>query len=131
MAERLAQWYVFGVAASLLPLLVDALVRLDDGRPAGLNAVLGHGELLLVTGAIAFPAFGMVVMSDVSRVLRGCFGGLAVLTEILVASLYASINREVRVSNPHSVAVQSVVLFLVMLAIGTVCVAVARTEATL
>jgi hypothetical protein len=126
--SRLVQWFIFGVIASLVPLLADALVRHADHRSAGWPEVIGHGELLLVTGAIAFPAFGAILMSDVGGLVRGIFGGFAVVTLFLIALLYASVARVSTQADPHFIVGASLILFVIMLVIGGVCVGVAKTE---
>jgi hypothetical protein len=127
--DRLVQWFLFGVIAAVIPLGADALIRhAEKNTPAGWADVIGHGELLLVTVALAFPAFGAILMSDVDRTLRGVFGGFAVVTLFLIALLYASIAHSAKDTDPHFIVVASIVLFLLMLGIGTVCVAVAKID---
>jgi hypothetical protein len=128
MTRRLVHWSIFAVLASLVPLAADWLRRETANDPASLTSIIGHGQLLLVAGAVAFPAFGALVMSDVHPVTRGVFGGLSLVGLFLVAVLYAQASSPATNIDEHFVVVASIVLFFVMLGVAAICVAVARSE---
>jgi hypothetical protein len=142
--RRISLWLLFGVAAALLPFLPAWFGRelADDvARPPTWEGLFGHGELLLVAVAIAFPAIGMLLASGAAVLVRAVLGGVAVLLLFVTASFYGAVDAlggpvdVARVSqaepNGHVgfVIVVSAITFVAILIVACACVAVARDEA--
>lgn len=62
---RLLCWCVFGVAFTLLPLVVDLAAgsRGEEGRRPGFHEVLGQGELLIISTVLAIGAIGELILA--------------------------------------------------------------------
>lgn len=87
-SEKLVRWLVFGVVFALLPLFFNYLKAYGRGAtisPADLSA---HGELLLISAAIAAAAVGELLASgrryQIAKIIAG--GGSVLL--LAVASLW-------------------------------------------
>lgn len=51
--ERLCVWVFFGVLFALMPVIMDVMSDITRDGSASLEASIDHGELVLVTGALA------------------------------------------------------------------------------
>jgi hypothetical protein len=99
--ERLVKWIVFSVVISLLPLAADWANRISQGRSGisedVLAEVLAHGELLLISAAIAADAVGDLIGSRPEFKMLKYLAGGACLAIILFGSLwYADIAANFR-----------------------------------
>lgn len=95
-ARRLLKWILFSVVISLLPLVADfwnRLMHVDTSNSVVLIIeVLGHGGLLLISGAIAADAIGDLIGSGPEFITLKYVSGGACLAVVLLSSLmYASI----------------------------------------
>ena len=90
--ERLVKWILFSVIISLLPLVADGVNRISQGRSgigqSVLTEVLAHGELLLVSAAIAADAVGDLIGSGPEFKMLKYLAGGACLAIILFGSLW-------------------------------------------
>ena len=113
ISEKLVRWLVFSVAISLLPLVFNFLRAYGRGATPSLIDLNAHGELLLISAAIAAAAIGELVASggryQIAKIIAG--GGCVLV--LAVASLwFADISAPtssgalvdyVRVSNASTV----------------------------
>lgn len=67
--ERLCVWVFFGVLFSLLPVIMDVMSNITRDGGATLEASIDHGELVLVTGALAALSLADLMnhLGDVGR----------------------------------------------------------------
>ena len=129
--DRLVGWLVFAVIASLLPFAISWFGRKLDDDPLSacdvLYAMIGHGELLLASAAIAFPAIGLLFMSRASGTIRGALGGMTLLLVVCAGGFYGAVyTRTLDADDEHFVAVVSVLTFLVLFFASLASVIVAR-----
>ena len=68
---KLGKWLFFEIVFALVPLLFNWLTGELRNRDGGLDAVLGRGELLLVSVAIVAAALGDLVNRGMNTRLRG------------------------------------------------------------
>ena len=114
---RLGRWVGIDVLASLAPLGAAALVRLAKGNPVTLDALIGDGELLLVTIAVVLPVVAAVVMSDMNGGLRAALAIPLLLSLGAAALLYGSFASQDSPSM-HFVVTTSIILWGVLLVVG-------------
>jgi hypothetical protein len=104
---KVLRWLLFGVIVSILPLVFAYLVLLMNPNPApgsitpkvtGASAVLGNGELLVVTWVLAASAIGEVIGGDEGKGwfegrgwLKIVSGGLTLIALIFAALFFAAI----------------------------------------
>ena len=86
-AERISRWFVFGVIIALVPLGFAYVNQRIDGRTPALAEVIGRGELLLVSTAIAAAAAGELIASGRDRAVRKLLSGGGCVAIVLAASL--------------------------------------------
>jgi hypothetical protein len=104
-SEKLLKWVIFSVLIALVPIGITFLNQTsEDGAPAWLvvaKRVLSHGELLLISAAIAADAVGdLIGAGKESLTLKILSGGACVLI-ILSASLwYSNIAAMVHSGHP-------------------------------
>lgn len=58
IVHKLIRWTIFSVAVALLPLVFHALQLTTRGKAVSVTAVTSHGELLLISVALAAAAIG-------------------------------------------------------------------------
>ena len=91
--EKLTKWLFFSVAVALLPLSFHYLQLVMVGRSPGLADITQHGELLIISAAMAAAAIGDVVSAEVSRsILKMMAIGFCVIMLLLSSLLYAFIS---------------------------------------
>jgi hypothetical protein len=90
--------------------------------------VLGEGQLLLVTVAIGSPPIGLLLVSGGRRVRKVVTGGLALVGILCASAFYADAASGRSGTSPHKVAEASLVLFGLVLIVGTVCIILASDE---
>jgi hypothetical protein len=61
MTSKLLRWFLFAVVISLVPLLFTGLTLWGDDKIVSLAALWPHGELLLISTAIAAEAIGGMI----------------------------------------------------------------------
>jgi hypothetical protein len=103
LAQKLTTWFIFGVIIALTPFILEFLKLLDRDKDVSLDAVLGTGQLLLVSAAIAAGATGELVLVDVpSRRRLGkliSIGGCTLA--VIVSSLwFGDISAAIQEGNP-------------------------------
>ena len=136
---KVLRWLLFGVIVSILPLVFAYFVLLMNPNPTagsnvtGMSAVLGNGELLVVTWVLAAGAIGEVIGSDEGKGwfkgrgwLKIVSGGLTLIVLIFATLFFAAIAeaRAVNVKVEDSfVSTSSIDLFLISLVPCFICVA--------
>jgi hypothetical protein len=124
---RLLRWILFSVFVSLIPLLLHWVVLLGQEKPlSGVwTAVLAHGELLLISTAIAADAIGDMVASglrnEVGKVLAG---GGCVLSLLFAALWYATNATMMDMGQPVKAQIMaegSVAIFVMTVLAGGSC----------
>lgn len=88
MVEKLARWFFFSVIVSLIPLLFAYIHVVNDGHTATLPSILVHGELLLISVALAADAVGDLIGAPRNRPVLMIFAGAGCIITIMFASLY-------------------------------------------
>ncbi len=91
--HRLTRWAIFSVAVALLPLVFHALQLATRGKPVSVAAVTAHGELLLISVALAAAAIGDLLGSrnwthSLSKLVSS---GFCMLMLLLASFYYADI----------------------------------------
>jgi hypothetical protein len=126
MGERFARWLVFGVVIALLPLGFKYVVGLTDGPPPSTTTLLAHGELLLVSVAVAAAAVGELIGRGRRRVVFKLLAGGGCVATILFSSLYFAVVSERTVAHPEVVARMSMLLFGLTIVASGSCIALAE-----
>jgi hypothetical protein len=118
---------LFSVLVSLIPLLLHGVVLLGQERPpSGIwTAILDHGELLLISTAIAADAIGDLVASGLrSEPGKVLAGGGCVLSLLFAALCYATNSTMIDLGHPLKAEVMteiSVLIFVVTVLAGGSC----------
>jgi hypothetical protein len=96
MTERVVRWLIFSVIIALLPLAFNYLRIFIRGTIPSLILLLSHGELLLVSAAIAATAIGELVASGEERkIAKYVAGGGCVSILFLASALFAEISSAI------------------------------------
>jgi hypothetical protein len=91
--KKIAQWLVFSVGLSMVPLLFTYLASLVSGTDLVYSDIVARGELFLILIALCGAGIGDMIVSRNSGGISGIVvGGLTVLILALSALLYAFIN---------------------------------------
>jgi hypothetical protein len=72
----LLTWFFLGALGGLVPLAAEWVVRSATDKPATASAIIGRGELLLVSVVIGSSAVGALVTSAAGRHTRTIGWGL-------------------------------------------------------
>lgn len=94
IVQKLIRWFIFSVAVALLPLIFHALQLITRGKSASLSAVTSHGELLIVSVALAAAAIGNIIGNknmtlSIPKLLSA---GFCMLMLLLSSFYYADIS---------------------------------------
>ncbi|MEU4802020.1 hypothetical protein [Actinosynnema sp. NPDC023587] len=71
LKQKIGVWVIFELAFAILPLVMNLLGSMGHRRPADWSALLGKGELLLVSVAIVATAVGHLLNREIATRLRG------------------------------------------------------------
>jgi hypothetical protein len=126
VADRVLSWFFLGVVGGLMPLLAELVLRVALRRPHSLMALVGHGELLLITVVIGSSAVGTLVTSAASSRVRTVAWGLGFPCLLLLGVFYGGLRAAPVELDPPFVAAWSVIAFLVAVACGAWCITIAR-----
>lgn len=98
LREKFTRWFIFSVVISLVPLFTSYVGLALDRRTAGLAAVIGRGELLLITTTLAAAAIGELIPSGRERGTQKLLAGGACTVIVLLSSLvFAAVQ-----ARPHA-----------------------------
>jgi hypothetical protein len=114
---KLTQWLIFNVCIALTPILINYLkvASVKDGH-FEIDMLFAHGELLLISVAIAAEAIGGLMVSKSDKKLRKLLaGGASIMLLILASFWFADIVTEVEPLDVSFVASTSLIVFAVTL----------------
>lgn len=126
--RRLARWVGIDVVASLTPLGAAALVRSAKGDAVTLGAIIGGGELLLVTIALALPVLMAVVMSEMTPGLRGTVAIFLLIALSSALIMYGSFASQQSPDEDFVVSASIVLWGLLLLVAATAVAALPRVS---
>lgn len=134
IAQKLTTWLIFGVTIALTPFALEFLKLLDRQKDVSFAAVLGTGELLLVSAAIAAGATGELVLVEVPPRRRFAklisIGGCTL--SVIVSSLWfgdiSAAIQEGKAPDPNTVSSGSIILFICTLISGGWCLALSLAD---
>jgi hypothetical protein len=91
--NKVVRWFMFGVIISLVPILLLYLLLTLDKQPAGMEKLIGNGELLVITWVLAAGAVGELIGSPAAHPLaKLIFGCLAMIVVILATFFFAAVS---------------------------------------
>lgn len=85
---RITKWLLFGVMCSLLPILIQIIQLLTRGQEIELIKILGHGQLFLISTAIAATGIGELVSEKPKGDIGKIISGFSSIVMILVSSIW-------------------------------------------
>jgi hypothetical protein len=127
------RWLLYGVALAILPIAVNWMSLLTRGLDANLGAILGSGELLLVSAVLGATAAGDLMGARTRRfiVFRTVLTAFNLILIIFASLWFADTAATIR-ENPDIersfVTAGSIVIFLSTVVIGGCSFFVTRLE---
>ena len=92
--KTLIKWLIFNVIFALIPLLAIYLFQKIIKAPIKFEVLVSHGELLLISSAMAAVALGEILTSDKKRgILMVCSSGGCFLIVIFASMLFSFVVR--------------------------------------
>lgn len=127
MFEKLTKWLIFGVFLALIPLVVAWLIQFTHTQHTNLEAVLSHGELLLITAGISAASTGELFGTGPSyKIPKILSGGASILILFLTVGYFADISATSLLSSntvERSILCEtSITLFVCTLVTSTSCI---------
>jgi hypothetical protein len=126
----LLRWLIFNVLISLLPLAFAAFLLASKQAPHQESmwvSVLGGGELLLISTAIAAEAIGDLIASNEEKaVWKYISSGGCLIALIFSALWYATVRESGPTQNAATIVVGSVILFAATFVAALSCKFLAR-----
>jgi hypothetical protein len=93
MWSKLTRWLIFTVVLSLLPLMLDFVLKAADGSSPSINEVISRGELCLVCTALAGVGLGELLgLSDEAALTKIVLGGACFLSAVISIALYIAMK---------------------------------------
>jgi hypothetical protein len=136
LAQKLTTWLIFGVVIALTPFILEFLKRLGREQEMSLGGVLGTGQLLLVSAAIAAGATGELVLVEVPsrrRLAKLITIGCCVLSVIVSSLWFGDISgaiQEGKPPDPSRVSNGSIFVFIFTLISSAGCLALSLADAS-
>lgn len=132
MIVKLIRWFIFNIIIALLPIYFNCLYLLILGLQPTIEVLTGHGELLLISAAIAAVAIGEQVGSGRYLLILklGAVGGCVIMllgASFCFAVVSTSIQSE-QVIQTNIVANISIYLFLGAIVSSGSCLALAQVK---
>ena len=125
MGAKLLKWVIFTVLVSFTPLILTGLILWADDKMV-LSLLWPHGELLLISTAIAADAIGeMIPTGPSARKSKIISGGSCVFLLIVSALWYAVI--QIHGFNAGKISESSLFLFAATLIASLSCQALAES----
>lgn len=129
-AQRVTRWLLFSVLIALSPLIATYLIQFSKGVEPSYAAIVGAGELYLVSMALCGAGIGdLLTSTKASPDAKFMSGGCTLFVLILSGWLYAS-GADARLhdgaTDPMAIALISSVLFGTGLVGCGCCVALAE-----
>ncbi len=133
MAYRVGRWIFFAVLLSLLPVGLGAMGTVTRGDPLSFDDLLKHGELFLVSTAVIGAALAELFSGRQQQMAtaRLWVGGTAGVVLLVAALWFADVATGIRDGSKldnHTIAIGSVVMFVLALLTGLSCVVVAESS---
>ena len=134
IAFRLGRWLIFAVLLSLLPIFLGALnIVTRKASTLSLDALIGQGDLLLVTSAVCGAALSDLIGGHDSRfrTLRlycGCSAGVVLLAAATWFANVATTSNDGFPLDHHAIATGSLWLFGSALIAGLSCLIVVEVS---
>jgi hypothetical protein len=125
--ERLVRWIAFTVLISIAPILFNFLGRLFDGKPVGIQILLGGGELLLIACSLAAAGIGEIVGRRVKSGTPIAAGGGCFLIAMTSSFSFAYLQHGDK-HNTVLAAYFSLVLFVLTVVAATMCIMLPYTR---
>ncbi len=119
--SRITKWLLFGVVCSLLPILFKVITYVTRGQNIELTILVEHGELFLISTAIAATGLGELVTEGpkpTTGVILTAFSSFA-LTAVS-AYWFSDLNNAAQV-DLNNIVNASVTIFLVSLISTFIC----------
>jgi len=129
--QTLVRWSLFSVTIALLPVVLNAFALMTRGQPMSYSAMVGNGELLLVSVAISAGAMGELIAAE-RQPFTGTWQlliGLSVVIVLLASAWFADIASAIRAGeyvSRHSIALGSTVVFACATLVGACCIMLSR-----
>ncbi len=127
-AEKLIRWFMFSVLVSLVPLGLTYFNLWMDGRDVHLEMLVARGELLLVCTTLGAAALGELFPGSRENAIEKLLvGGASILLILMSSFCFAAIQAR-QSSDPRSLFVVSLALFLGMLPAAASCMFYSHQE---
>src|SRR5438105_6514157 len=91
MRDRLVTWFFLGALGGLVPFLAEWVGRFAGDKRRDPAAIIGGGELLLVSVVIGSSAVGALVASAAGRRTRAVGWGFGFPTLLLIGVYYGAL----------------------------------------
>lgn len=88
MAEKLVRWFIFSVLIALLPIVFAYWHIATDGKHPNWASIVAHGELMLVSVALAADAIGELIGRGAAKPLKKILAGGGCTITVISASFY-------------------------------------------
>jgi hypothetical protein len=127
--KKLIIWTTFSVLIGSLPVVLNMMILFSNNKPVAFFDLFAHGELLLISVAIAADAIGdMIYCKRFERArdvacICGCF-----LIVCFAISWFGSLGIGGKTSNISGFGISSLGVFLATIVISGICKV--RTEAS-
>ena len=120
---RFVKWIVFSVIISLLPLVFNLLSALNRQKEASLSLLCSHGELLILSAAIAAGSIGELFGGGSERAILKIIAGGGCVAVLFVACLSFADVAQLPQPVPSVVTVESITIFILTLISSASCIA--------
>jgi hypothetical protein len=126
VADCILSWFFLTVVGGLMPLLAELVLRVALRRPHSLTALVGNGELLLISVVVGSSAVGTLVSSAASSRARTVAWGVGFPCLLLLGVAFGGLRAAPASLSRGPVAIGSTVVFLATVACGAYCISIAR-----
>jgi hypothetical protein len=132
--QKLAIWFVFTVIVTLAPFFLGFFQSIDRDQQFTFSLILGTGQLLLVSVAIAAAALGDLVAIEVStnqRILKTVAIGSCTLVVIISSLWFGDISATIQgkpVPDPRTISFGSGVVYFWALVSSAWCLSLATIK---
>lgn len=129
--DKLIKWTFFGVIFAIFPIFANMLSGVTRSSSPGFDGLLGRGELLLISAAVAAASAGELFGRDEirmksARLLLVSFSVLLIgISSYWYADVAAGIQAHQQI-DAHAVAVGSLIVFVLTCVVGACCVIVSE-----
>lgn len=130
LLEKFMLWLIFGIAFSLLPMILSVMRVYVTGESLSMSKILGNGELLITSAAINADSISRLATSSWRRAtaFRGIILGLCVLILALNSAFFGMNTFSGSEFSVQRITEISVISFTSTLFIGSLCFLVYEPE---